>query len=46
MANDGAENIAIPNFSSDLYGYFQMQNYIIRAYGPGVYLVGWRMFGL
>jgi len=40
IAHDGAENINIPTFSDDLYGYFQMQNYIIKSFGPDV-VFGW-----
>jgi len=40
IAHDGAENINVPTFSDDLYGYFQMQNYIIKSFGPDV-VFGW-----
>jgi hypothetical protein len=38
--HDGGEKITVPNFEDNLFGYFQMQNYIIRAFGPDV-VFGW-----
>ncbi len=41
VQNDGAQEIDVPVFEDTFYGYLQMQNYIIRAYGPDV-IFGWQ----
>ncbi len=39
--NDGSQRVQVPQFEDNLFGYLQMQNYIIRAYGPDV-IFGWQ----
>ena len=41
MANDGVKDRQLPIFEDSLFGWFQMQNYIIREFGPNV-LFGWQ----